>query len=84
MGTKQKYKMGTKTHIPIQPPTMKHFILPKLGTGKKWKVYGEPYKPSKGKHKRKSRYAPSLTGLALRIKQPKKTGKFSGLEIRGI
>jgi len=84
IGIKQKIKMGTKTHIPIQPPTIKPFFLPKLGTGKKWKVYGEPYKPSKGKHKRKSRYAPSLTGLALRIKQPKKTGKFTGLEIRGI
>ena len=68
-----------KTPTPKQPFT----ILPDLATLKTKK---SEYKLGRGKHKRTPRYAPSLTGLVLKIKQPKETkkGRFTGLEIRGI
>lgn len=76
---------GWEGKMPLPPKTPKR-KKPKdfdfsLGTFKTKKT---EYKPGKRKHKRTPRYTPSLTGLALNIKQPKKTGKFTGLEIRGI
>ena len=76
--------MGTiKTIAPKKPKKKK---IPGLGTELKPQSKAVKDILGRGKHKRKPRYAPSLTGLALRIKQPKgtKRGKFSGLEIRGI
>jgi len=87
IASKAKYKLKTpKITGTVQPPIPIKPLIPKgdLGLGLKTKI--SKYKPGKRKHKRKPRYAPSLTGLAFGIKQPKRTKKktFTGLEVRGI
>jgi len=59
--------------------------IPKIPAWGRKRKSTQDEKLGKRKTKRRARYAPSLTGVALRIKQTgTKRGQFTGLEVRGI
>ena len=98
LATTGKFKTGTfyipkfGTGTPKKPKTYQlpeadfNFFLPKLPSFGKERKATKKEKLGKRRTIRRSRYAPSLTGVALRIKQPKgtKRGTYTGLEVRGI